>query len=185
MGADPLSGLQFRLADGTIDFERFHRFALSQQRLSDIYGEYLSKIVDAFDTDGFADEYVAYAGDELGDFVRRFTERIRELPPVGWPFSATANFAHIYHSLLMKSDSFEVKQLCFEQLWIQAYEHDQYRAQDLVEEVLMDKSLSEQLLGQFAAIILDSKAAIRRSLLENKAFPAVIRRALAMKNSET
>ncbi|HMH45122.1 MAG TPA: serine/threonine-protein kinase [Pyrinomonadaceae bacterium] len=170
--------------DGAIDWKSFHSFALNKQHYENVYHEYLGPVMDVILDPAKADAYVEFAGDALEDFVRRFCDRLDELPSVGWPFSATTQFGEVFQEIFYRATDPHVKLRCLVEVWKLAYEQDQWGCQTIMNNLLESDRIPPGMQTDFAVAVLDSKATLSKDSFSSAKIPDVIRRALRQKAAE-
>lgn len=130
------------------------------------------------------DAYVEFAGDAIGDFVKRFCDRLDELPSVGWPFSATTQFGEVFRNVFYRAKDSNAKLRCLVEVWKLAYEQDQWGCQTIMNNLLESGKIPIGIQTDFAVAVLDSKATLSKDSFASTKIPGVIRRALRQKASE-
>jgi serine/threonine protein kinase len=176
--------VSFAPVDGahTYNWQAFHKFCVDGHYESHVYDDYIQPIVAVLSDRENLNNYYAEVGGAIEEFLAIFVDRLHECyQTTKWPFSATGTFGTLLRNIYLRISEHRVKASCLKELWIIAYEQDQWSVQRIVEGLLKNHAIPDELQAEFAMMILESPAKIDEDRFASIKMPDVIRKAISQK----
>lgn len=169
-----------------MDWQRIHRSLTLDHTDPRLFDSYVEPVLLLFNKQEFLQEYYSSVGTMITEFIKRFAQKLEQLPTVGWSFSATGNFAKLFYNIFVMVKEPEARLECLKGLWYWAYTKNQDDVQLQLRDLLENLSIPKEVQTEFANYIVQSKVATRRlevpySELAKMNLPQSIRNAIIRK----
>ena len=178
----------FTPVDGThsYDWQAFHKFSVNGHYEFHVYDDYIQPIVAVLSDTENLNNYYAAVGSAIEEFLAVFLDRLHDCyRTTKWPFRATSTFGTLLRNIYLTASEHRVKASCLKELWIIAYEQDQWSVQKIVDGLLNSHAIPGELQTEFAMMILESHARIDEDRFARIKVPDVIRKAISQKVKES
>ena len=158
----------------------FHRLSTHSDYVGHVYYEYLEPVTDYLSHRGRLERYVTTIGVDIQSFAQRYMSELRLcVARTGWPFSAMNWLGAFLQQLFLVSTDTAVRKHALDGLWLLAYEHDQWKVQDLVLHILHSGAIAGELDQAVALMVKDRGFRAENSALSPSRLPPLTRTAIA------
>jgi serine/threonine protein kinase len=180
-GLDVESMFGFRNGDGSVDWQKFHRFAVRGSHQQSIYSDYIAVILEVLSDFKTLKQYSSNVKDHFPEFLDTFVTRLDQLPGVGWPWSSIADICELLKNVFFLADNDGTKVICLVKIWNYAFWGDQWAAQGLIRKFFQGGHVSEEVSQALAMHILRSDQEYKIADFSDLNMPSSIKRAVTAK----
>lgn len=161
------------------NFLLFHRVVKNINIVNHAFNDYLSYVLDIFDSEAKINEYYSIVGSSIKDFVKITVNHIDScLGQYGWDFKQTNRFGTLLLQIatIVKEDDIKLEAL--KMMYQLAFQQDQWSVQSDVKAFLKDYEMPLQTATQFAEYIQYSKICIESHHAKELKVPKIVKNAI-------
>lgn len=135
----------------------FHKLAVAAKHQDHIFHDYVEPITDFLLKQSNLTKYVELFSSSMLDFTKAYVGSLELCSSHGyWPFKYIDRIGTLLFNIFKLTTDDDVKLICFQRLWVFAFEWTQWRVQDFVKSLLADNSIPTTIEYDIALFIMES-----------------------------
>lgn len=163
-------------AEQTFSWVELHGLLVQGNYSDHVWSDYINPVNNLLLNGSNLKLYYAEVGNSIRDFLKTYIDKLHECyKTVKWPFSDMNRFASLLIAIIKEIPDDQSRLLAFKELWVIAYENDQWGAQSEVKSVFNDEYITKNIEIQLAEAIIKSETEVDLKLFKGLRLPQRIK----------